>query len=183
MNLIKDSDRINSEALINAKKYLVAQAIDLEASMVEGSVRLLSSFPQMWGSTALGFSGRIGGQAMTTALTSVMVHLRTGTFIVAFHGRIAYHLSSPTAAFWDDISQERVANTQDYPKYLGKSLPTHHLKAISKDMADCSGFMAAYSTVNESVQERLRPELNAHCSKLMNHAAELVQGLTLNNFS
>lgn len=58
-------------------------------------VHVAAMFPQVWGSTALGFGG-IGGQAMTTAYTVVVESPRAGTFAVYFgsSGRIAYLVPS-----------------------------------------------------------------------------------------
>lgn len=48
------------------------------------------AFPQLWGTTALGFGG-IGGQAMTTAQTIVVVAELKRVVVVYFDGRFAYH--------------------------------------------------------------------------------------------
>ena len=47
------------------------------------------AFPQVWGSTALGFGG-IGGQALTTAQTYVI--LAQGSIYVYFGSRFAYEI-------------------------------------------------------------------------------------------
>ena len=57
------------------------------------------SFPQTWGSTALGFGG-IGGSAMTTAMTVVVISY--GVAAVYFAGRHAYTVSV-TAALMEAI--------------------------------------------------------------------------------
>lgn len=58
------------------------------------------SFPQTWGSTALGFGG-IGGQAMTTALTVVVI---SGVqACVYFGGTFAYRIDEINEAFSSDL--------------------------------------------------------------------------------
>lgn len=66
------------------------------------------SFPQHWGSTALGFPG-VGGQAMTTAQT-VIVSLET-TAWVYFGGLLAYHVEGwqRNEAFMRDMKEHRMA--------------------------------------------------------------------------
>jgi len=76
---------------------------------------LIAMFPQMWGSTALGFGG-MGGAAMTTAYTIVMGTDYSRLYSVYFNGRYAY-CAELTNAF--------VADLRD-----------HHLKARDKG-SDC----------------------------------------------
>ena len=59
-------------------------------------------FPQVWGSTALGFGG-IGGQAMTKALTTVIYDPYNDTGYVFFDGELAYFYEHPSDKFFDDI--------------------------------------------------------------------------------
>lgn len=59
------------------------------------------SFPQTWGSTALGFGG-LGGAAMTTAQTVVVVKDNAGC--VYFGGGFAYRINNCNAAFWADVN-------------------------------------------------------------------------------
>lgn len=58
------------------------------------------SFPQTWGSTALGFGG-IGGAAMTTALTVVVFVGREAC--VYFGGQFAYKIKKINETFMDDM--------------------------------------------------------------------------------
>lgn len=63
-------------------------------------------FPQTWGSTALGFGG-IGGQAMTTAYTTVV--LCCDVAAVYFGGRLAYVIKNPTRTLWEDLAAHSMA--------------------------------------------------------------------------
>lgn len=63
----------------------------------------LHMFEQVWGSTALGFGG-IGGQAMTTARTYVLIPQVDGEdFIVYFAGKFAYKVPVNSEAFKEDL--------------------------------------------------------------------------------
>ena len=59
-------------------------------------------FPQMWGSTALGFGG-IGGQAMTTAYTTVITYGIEA--VVYFNGRLAYRIERVNQTFFEDLNK------------------------------------------------------------------------------
>ena len=59
-------------------------------------------FPQMWGSTALGFPG-VGGQAMTLAYTTVILDDSTGWTAVFFHESLAYKIKNPNDIFYKDL--------------------------------------------------------------------------------
>ena len=63
------------------------------------------SFPQGWGSTALGYGG-IGGQAMTSAQTIVLYDACEGITRVYFGGgRLAYEIKNPNQLFFEDLSR------------------------------------------------------------------------------
>lgn len=68
------------------------------------------AFPQMWGSTALGFGG-IGGQAMTTAQTVVIGY--GNRYEVYFGGRFAYEVINPNEKFFEDMRKWRMASLRD----------------------------------------------------------------------
>ncbi len=77
---------------------------------------VVGMFPQMWGSTALGFGG-VGGAAMTTAYTII---LKCGRhFAVYFGGRHAYTVESPSPAFFEDAKNQRMAACSQVVKYIG----------------------------------------------------------------
>ena len=59
-------------------------------------------FPQIWGSTALGYNG-IGGSAMTTADT-IIIFIHNGPARVYFASdKLAYEIEKPNNTFWKDI--------------------------------------------------------------------------------
>lgn len=62
----------------------------------------LRVFPQVWGSTALGFGG-IGGQSMTSAYTTVVEDAYDGFYSVFFGERLAYLIQNPSDAFFEDM--------------------------------------------------------------------------------
>lgn len=64
-------------------------------------------YPQLWGSTALGFGG-IGGQAMTTAYTTVFYDQGRHYAIVFFDSILAYIVSEPTEIFWADLKGQKL---------------------------------------------------------------------------
>lgn len=78
-----------------------------ELKELNASIQLVKVFPQLWGSTALGFD-EWGGSAMTTALTTVF---RCGNnYIVFFGERSAYCVSGEEAVklFLKDLKEERL---------------------------------------------------------------------------
>lgn len=71
-------------------------------------------FPQVWGSTALGFGG-LGGQAITTADTTIVSDGRSAA--VYFGGRLAYVIERVGQAFWDDVRNFQMADKALAEKY------------------------------------------------------------------
>ena len=59
-------------------------------------------FPQIWGSTSLGFGG-IGGQAITTAYTVVVNDYHDGWCSVFFGDQLAYVVKNPNQIFYEDV--------------------------------------------------------------------------------
>lgn len=76
----------------------------------------LSVFPQVWESTALGFEG-FGGQAITTAYTTVAVEPRHETYAVFFDNSFAYILKAPNHKFFRDLTNHRMARVAEYKNY------------------------------------------------------------------
>lgn len=64
------------------------------------------SFPQTWGSTALGFGG-VGGQAFTTAITVVVIHGREAC--VYFGGAFAYKIKRFNQVLFEDMAIREMA--------------------------------------------------------------------------
>jgi hypothetical protein len=77
-------------------------------------VTVYAMFPQMWGSTALGFGG-IGGAAMTTEYTIVLNCY--STFAVYYGGQFAYIVKNPTQTFFDDINRQSISDVKHKEKY------------------------------------------------------------------
>lgn len=74
-------------------------------------------FPQVWGSTCIGFdelpdgSAAIGGSAMTKEYTSVFHELCTNIYIVCFGDRPAYMVEEPfSPAFLEDLNKRNMAS-------------------------------------------------------------------------
>ena len=81
----------------------------------ENDVELFAAFSQMWGSTALGFSGGIGGSAMTEAYTTIYRH--HNNFYVYFGGRFAYAIDKPNETFYTDVKNHDMKSTGECKKY------------------------------------------------------------------
>jgi hypothetical protein len=62
------------------------------------------SFPQMWGSTALGFGG-IGGAAMTKAQTTIVLPEDRSAAHVYFNSRFAYTIDARIGGLAEEISK------------------------------------------------------------------------------
>lgn len=75
-------------------------------------------FPQVWGSTALGYGG-IGGSAMTSSSTIVLHAFYTNIVRVYFGGeKLAYEIHNPAQIFWDDLYKHNVADCHKASKYI-----------------------------------------------------------------
>lgn len=83
------------------------------------------SFPQSWGSTALGFGG-IGGQASTTATTVVVTC--GGQACVYFGGQFAYKVEEfgRSQAFQDDLRRHDMAD-------VAKAFGRYEQKKVAKE--------------------------------------------------
>jgi len=74
-------------------------------------------FPQLWGSTALGFGG-IGGQAMTSAYTTVVEDFNSGWCGVFFGTKLAYIIKNPNQMFFEDMQKNNMEPISRKGKYL-----------------------------------------------------------------
>lgn len=72
------------------------------------------SFPQGWGSTALGFGG-VGGQTITTAQTTVIISGHSAA--VYFGYGLAYVIERVNTKFMADISNHNMAERSKAGKY------------------------------------------------------------------
>lgn len=82
-------------------------------------ITVAAMFPQIWGSTALGFGG-VGGAAMTAAYTIVLEC--EGRYTVYFGGRFAYLIDRPNPAMIEDIALKQMASVAEAGKYEGKAV-------------------------------------------------------------
>lgn len=80
---------------------------------------IMYMFPQIWGSTSLGFSG-LGGQAMTTAYTTVVCEEYAGYYGVFFHERLAYIIKNPNDKFFDDLHKMKMSDVAHSGSYRRK---------------------------------------------------------------
>lgn len=74
-------------------------------------------FDQTWGSTALGFNG-VGGSAMTTARTYVLIPMDREEAYVYFGGRFAYRCKI-NDNFREDIKKHEIAGVRNVGRYGG----------------------------------------------------------------
>lgn len=96
----------------------MACAVDLKGKRLTLEEVEVVSFPQAWGSTALGFGG-IGGAAVTTAQTTVIIG-PAGDAAVYFGKRIAYYIEVPNAKFWEDLRSHSMASCDKCGAYNTK---------------------------------------------------------------
>ena len=71
-------------------------------------------FPQIWGSTSLGFGGW-GGSKITEAYTVVFSH--AGEYCVYFGGKFAYMIKRPNEMFFDDFKKYKMKPVLDSGLY------------------------------------------------------------------
>lgn len=81
-----------------------------------GDAAEIWDFDQMWGSTALGFSG-MGGQAMTTARTYVVMPDYNSPVYVYFGGLFAYAVDEINDKFKNDLRNHRMASVLESGRY------------------------------------------------------------------
>lgn len=74
-------------------------------------------FPQVWGDTSLGFGG-VGGQAMTSAYTTVIIDEFTGWCGIFFGERLAYLVLNPNQLFYEDLHNWNMESVRNHGKYL-----------------------------------------------------------------
>ena len=83
--------------------------IKKKARHSERDMTVIAMFPQLWGSTALGFGG-VGGAAMTNAYTIVIQSEQGFGYCVYFNGRLAYRIENPNSSFFEDINKRYMAD-------------------------------------------------------------------------
>lgn len=79
----------------------------------------MTMFLQTWGSTALGFGG-IGGQAITSAYTTVVQEIYSGWFGVFFGEKLAYKIKDPNKKFYEDFCKLQMKPVCEKCAYVRK---------------------------------------------------------------
>lgn len=80
---------------------------------------IATTFPQEWGSTALGFdtSGdgfpMWGGQAMTIVYTTVLYEMRTKVYVVFFDSKPCYLVSDANDLFLSDLQNQNLVSISE----------------------------------------------------------------------
>lgn len=79
-------------------------------------------FPQIWGSTCLGFDqdefggNTMGGCAMTKAYTTVFHETLTDTYVVFFGQKAAYSVTDASEQFYKDLNNRQMASLSQAKK-------------------------------------------------------------------
>lgn len=76
-------------------------------------------FPQTWGDTSLGFGG-IGGQAITSAYTTVVIDNTSGWCGVFFDEGLAYTIHNPNENFFEDLKKWSMKSVSKKGYYIRK---------------------------------------------------------------
>lgn len=79
----------------------------------------MTMFLQTWGSTALGFGG-IGGQAMTSAYTTVVRETYSDWCGVFFGDILAYTVENPNQTFYEDVCKFQMKPVNEKYAYVRK---------------------------------------------------------------
>jgi hypothetical protein len=74
----------------------------------EYNLTVAAMFPQIWGSTSLGFGG-IGGQAITSAYTIVIQSDIDHSYCVYFGGQFAYRIERSNEKFREDMLNQQLS--------------------------------------------------------------------------
>lgn len=108
----------NLELLAYKAEVLFSQNETLMAKIKQAKgfdMEVIGVFPQVWGSTALGFGG-IGGQALTKAYTTVVHENFTDAYVVFFGNRAAYMVDDAKEAFFEDLRKRDMASVAEAQK-------------------------------------------------------------------
>lgn len=82
--------------------------IKKKAQHTEYHISIYAMFPQTWSSTSLGFGG-IGGQAITSAYTTILESEQGSGFCVYFGGQFAYRIEHPNTVFLEDVARRSMS--------------------------------------------------------------------------
>lgn len=91
------------------------------SDLIQNNIRhpefeVINVFSQTWGSTALGF-GDIGGQAITTAYTTIIENVDLGYVAVFFGEHMAYIIKHPNEKFVEDVKKRNMCSVSNCSKY------------------------------------------------------------------
>ena len=95
---------------------MVSLALALDNQYKDEDIADIVQFYQTWGSTCLGFGG-IGGQALTSALTSV-IFKTDGKIDVFFGGRKAYTIPKINKKLNKDLNKRYLKSVQESNDYM-----------------------------------------------------------------
>lgn len=93
----------------------------IQSDLIQNNIRypefeVINVFSQTWSSTALGFGG-IGGQAITSAYTTIIENVDLGYVAVFFGERMAYVIKHPNVKFVEDIKKRNMCSVGKHYKY------------------------------------------------------------------
>ena len=93
----------------------------IQSELIQNNIRypefeVINVFSQTWGSTALGFGG-IGGQAITSAYTTIIENIDLGYLAVFFGERMAYIIRHPNDEFVEDVKNRNMRSVEQHYKY------------------------------------------------------------------
>ena len=74
-------------------------------------------FPQCWGSTAMGFTGRVGCDVLTIGYTTVIIRPLNHSAAVYFGEEFAYSVKSANNKLFTDIANKEVLPQNEAEKY------------------------------------------------------------------
>ena len=95
---------------------MVSLALALDNQYKDEDIADIVHFSQTWESTCLGFGG-IGGQALTSALTSV-IFKTDGKIDVFFGGHKAYTIPKMNQTFYDDLNKHYLKSVRESKVYM-----------------------------------------------------------------
>lgn len=87
----------------------------------EYNLTVKAMFPQVWSSTAMGFGG-IGGQAITTAYTTVVESDIDASCCVYFGGQFAYRIERPNEQFFEDLMKQQMTKVSGAKKRYERTI-------------------------------------------------------------
>lgn len=93
------------------------EEIKLKTKNVQFPDFRLTTFIQLWGSTATGWDGW-GGSAMTFEYTSVVFEVNSCSYGIYFGDKLAYLVFTPNEIFFKDLKEQNMASVFESKKYF-----------------------------------------------------------------